>query len=223
MQEDVLADAMRTPAIAPLLARARLVAPLYREEVHLVVAPGGPKDMSGLKGATVAAGEAGSGTLFTARRLMRLAGMKRGDASGRAIGGARALDALRAGRVQAALLVGGQPLPLLVEAKLPLAPIQEAEGYAATVLTSEAYPWLGAPVPTVATRALLLCRRDLDAAQAGALVKALYANRHNLAAGHPKWSELDPASLEEPRAGLRLHPGVEAAMGELTPDSAAGW
>lgn len=223
VQEDVLADALRTPAVAPLVARVRLVTPLHQEEVHLLARDGGPTDLAGLKGHTVAMGEPGSGTLFTARRLLRLAGLQRGDASGRAIGGARALEALRAGRVHAAFFVGGQPLPLLADAKVAFVPIQEAEGYGATQLTTQAYPWLGAPVTTVATRALLLCRRDLDASHAGALVKAIYANRHNLAALHPKWGELDPASLQETRAGLRLHPGVESVAGELAPDSAAGW
>ncbi len=220
VQEDVVAAALRTPAIAPLLARVRLVTPLFHEEVHLVTS--GPADLDALKGAAVAMGEAGSGTLFTARRLLILAGMKRGDVSGRAIGGEHALEALRAGRVQAAFFVGGQPLPTLAEARPTLAPIPAAEGYAEATLTPASYPWLGAPVPTVATRALLLCRRDLDPAQAAALVKALHANRHNLAAAHPKWGELDPAALE-PSGGLRLHPGVEAARGDLAPDSAPGW
>lgn len=224
VQEDVVEDALRTPAVAPLVARTRLLTPLFREEVHLLASPdGGPRDLADLKGKTIAMGEPGSGTLFTARRLLVLAGMQRGDASGRAIGGRRALDALRAGRVQAAFMVGGQPMPLVAEAAMPLAPIRSAEGYAEALLTSGSYPWVGAPVPTVATRALLLVRRDLDPAQAAALVKALYANRKNLAAGHPKWAELDPASLAEPRVGLRLHPGVESAQGDLAPDSAPAW
>lgn len=224
VQEDVLADALRTQAVAPLLARVRLLTPLYQEEVHLAVAAGGPTDLAGLKGATVAVGEAGSGALFTARRLLRLAGLRRGDLSGRAIGGARALDALRAGRVQAAFLVGGQPRPAVREARVSLAPIAQAEGYAETMITAEAYPWLGAPVPTVATRALLLCRRDLEAGQVEALVKALFANRQNLAATHPKWSELDPGALgEAARPGLKLHAGAQAAAGDLAPDSAPAW
>lgn len=222
VQEDLVLDALRTPAVAPLLARVRLVAPLFREEVHLATLPGGPDGLAAVRGKVVAMGEVGSGTLLTARRLLRLAGLTRGDASGRAIGGARALEALRAGRVQAAFLVGGQPLPLLAQGGVRLAPIQGVDGYADAMITGEAYGWIGAPVPTVATRALLLCRRDLDPAAVGGLVRALFAHRRNLAADHPKWGELDPGA-EPPASGLQPHTGAAAALESVAPDTAAPW
>lgn len=210
VQEDVVQDALRTPAIAPLVARVRLVAPLYAEEVHLVVAPG-VTDLAALQGKPVALGEAGSGTFLTARRLLRLAGVQ---VSGRALGSARALEALGATRVHAAFLVGGQPLAALAGSRTQLAPLAAAEGYLEASVGG---------VSTVATRALLLCRRDLDPAQVQALVRALFANRKNLAVMHPKWSELDPAGLTEERRGLRVHEGATAAASSLEPDSAAAW
>ncbi|MCO5167657.1 MAG: TAXI family TRAP transporter solute-binding subunit [Planctomycetes bacterium] len=222
VQEDLVADALRTPAVAPLLARVRLLAPLFAEEVHLATLQGGPEGPAALRGKVVAMGAVGSGTLLTARRLLRLAGLARGDVSGRAIGGARALEALRAGRAQAAFFVGGQPLPLLAGGGVRLAPIPAAEGYADAMITGEAYGWVGAPVPTVATRALLLCRRDLEPAAAGALVRALFAHRRNLAAEHPKWAELDPAAPAGPE-GLKPHTGAATALGSVAPDSAPPW
>lgn len=210
VQEDVIQDALRTPAIAPLVARVRLVAPLHDEEVSLFVGPG-VTDLASLEGKAVALGEPGSGTFFTSRRVLRLAGV---DVSGRAIGSSHALEALAAGRVQAAFLVGGSPLSAS-DSQLRLAPLPATEGY---------HQVFTAPVPPLATRALLLCRRDLEPARVEALVRALFANRKNLAGTHPKWAELDPAGLAEERGrGLRFHEGASAAAPSLDPDSAPAW
>lgn len=219
VKQDLLEEALRTPGIAPIVARARLLTPLYKEEVHLAVAA--PLDgVAALRGKRVVLGEAGSGTFATARRVLRLSGLQRGDVSGRAIAPGPALDALRAGRVDAVFFVGGQPVSAFEGSNVEFAAIGPLEGYEPATLS---YPWLPGPVATVATPALLLCRRDLPAEYAEGLVKALYAHRKNLTALHPKWSELDPAAIGAARPGVRLHSAVEASASKLEPDSAGSW
>lgn len=220
VKEDILDDALRTPAIAPLLARTRLLTPLYREEVHLAVAGELDGGLAALRGKKVVMGEAGSGTFATARRLLQLAGLQRGDVSGRALGPKASLDALRGGRVDAVFFVGGQPVSAFEGSKVTFAPIGPVAGYHEATLS---YAWLPGPVPTVATNALLLCRRDLAPEVAEKLVTELYANRRNLAELHPKWSELDPAALGSARRGLRVHSAVEASASKLEPDTAPAW
>ena len=73
------------------------------------------------------------------------------------------------------------------------------------------------------TRALLLCRFDLESEQVQAVIDALFANRKNLAGLHPKLAELDPAALETQMKGLKPHPGVADARVDLEVDTAPAW
>ncbi len=220
VQEDVLLEALRRPGTARLVARAAVVAPLFTEEVHLI----GARAQEGLAGLQVGLGEAGSGTLLTSERLLRAMGVERHRVIGLSASRATTLAALRAGDLDAALFVGGQPLEFLTGLEAPFAPLDEQPGYQTAQLDPQAYPQLSEPVPTVATRALLVSRFDLEAEQVAAIVQSLFANRQNLASLHPKWGELTEEALITAPEGLRLHPGVQQAReAGLEVDAADPW
>lgn len=223
VQEDVLLEMLRRPLLAPLVARVRLVSPLFHEQVHLAAA-GGVTTLEGLRGKRIGCGDPGSGTLFTVRRVMRRAGIGRGDATLSLTPVAASLDALAAGQVDAVFAVGGAPLAAFTRAKQPFVSLADVDGYVEASLAPDQYDWLTAPVTTVATRALLLARLDLEAGHVQRLVTQLYANRANLTAVHPAFGQLSPAALEKGVDGVRLHEGaVAASVGGLQVDTASGW
>lgn len=219
VQEDLLLEALSRPGTAPVVARARLIAPLFAEEVHLV----GAAAQAGPLGLRFGLGEAGSGTFLTARRLLRQLGVAGHEVTGVAADRATTLAALEAGELDAAWFVGGQPLEFLVGLGHPFVSLSDQPGYAAATLRPESYPQLAEPLTTVATRALLVCRFDLDPELVAAITEALFANRQNLAQGHAKWTELDPEASDAPE-GLQAHPGaVQAREAGLEVDSASPW
>jgi TRAP transporter TAXI family solute receptor len=223
VQEDVLLEMLRTPTLAPLAARVRLVAPLFQEQVHLAAA-GGMGSIDGLRGKRVGCGDPGSGTFFTVRRVLRRANVSRADATLSLTPVAASLEALAAGKLDAVFAVGGAPLPAFDQAKQPFVALGDVDGYTESSLGPDQYGWLKAPVTTIATRALLLCRLDLDDTTVKRLVTSLYANRKNLTAVHPALGQLVPSQLEGGLEGLRIHEGAKAAsMGGLEVDTAPGW
>lgn len=226
VQEDLIHECLRARPTSPLLARVRLVAPLFHEEVHLVRAPDAKVGrVADLRGLRVGLGEVGSGTLLTAQRLLRAARLGPGDLRGHAVSTADAARGL--GRdLDAAFAVGGQPLAAL--RGLPgdaFVGVPSLAPYTDTLLVGESYPGLPEDgVPSIATRALLVARVDLEPAVAEVLVRALFRNRKNLAQGLPKWGELDPASLEQAIPGLELHDGAKAAVAAgIEVDEAPAW
>lgn len=206
IHEDVVHEALRTKEAAPLVARVRLVAPLFAEEVHLA---GGVKDLASLKGMKIATAGLGGGAPITARRLLRSVDLGRGDVSLVAAAGAQ-------GDAWVVVCRGtlDQGLPKLVT----LGPV---EGYAeAKDEGSHGHQH----VATVSTRALLVCRLDLEADVVGKAVRGLFARRKLLAQGHASWSELQPSSLEAAEDGLRIHDAVKAVVGGgLELDTATSW
>lgn len=219
VQEDVLLEALGRVGTAPLVARTRLIAPLFAEEVHLV----GEAAQAGPLGLRFGLGEAGSGTFLTARRLLRQLGVAGHEVTGVAADRAATLAALEAGELDAAWFVGGQPLELLVGLEHPFVSLSDQPGYAAATLRPDSYPQLDEPLATVATRALLVCRFDLDPELVAAITQALFANRQNLAEAHAKWAELDPEASPAPE-GLQSHAGaLQAREAGLEVDSASPW
>lgn len=206
VHEDVVHEALRTKEAAPLVARVRLVAPLFAEEVHLA---GGVKDLAGLKGMKIATAGLGGGAPITARRLLRSADLGRGDASLVLAQGAQ-------GDAWVVVCRGtlDQGLPKLVA----LGPV---DGYGEA---KDEGAHGHQHVPTVATRALLVCRLDLEPEVVGKAVRSLFARRKLLAQGHASWNELQPSSLEAAEDGLRIHDAVKAVVGGgLEVDTATSW
>ena len=194
--EDLLREALTRPETAPLLARVRVLAPLFAQSIYLVQGEGGElSDAASLRRKELVLGAAGSGLNVSARRLLRLLRVLPEHYTGY-LGGPKDAE-FRLGAPE-----GGQ---VAID-------LGEPEGYVAAVGGG------------VTTRVHLICRRDLPADQAAALVSALYAQRKNLAGADERFGQLDPEQLGELPEKVSLHAGASQAQeAGLEPDSADPW
>jgi TRAP transporter TAXI family solute receptor len=197
VQEDVLLEAATRPQTARLLARVRVVAPLFSQSIHLVQKEGGAlSDAASWRGQDLTLGAAGSGLWVSARRLLRQKRVLPEHYTGHLSGPSKAGFRFRHGDPESG------------EVALNLG---EAAGYTA------------AEGGGVHTRALLVCRTDLPADQVAALTAAVYAHRKNLGSADERLSQLDPDALAAPE-GCKLHAGsTQAKEAGLEADSADPW
>jgi len=202
---NVLAHARATNALGGgLHQRLAYVAPLYGEEVHVIVGPdiASPADLQGRKIAI----PPGDGTAqFTAKDVLQRLGIAFEEVQ---LEPADAVREVRAGTVVAALLVAGKPVPLvsmlpkdgrlrLLSLPFPKPP-GEGEGYAPAVLLPDDYPALippGTIVETVAVGAVLMASKETEdsarrvARHAPAVLDAIA--RLAVSQRHPKWKEVN--------------------------------
>jgi uncharacterized protein len=206
---NVLAHAKAINALGGgLHQRLAYVAPLYGEEVHVIVGPdiASPAD---LKGGRIAI-PPGDGTVqFTAKDVLQRLGIAFEEVQMEA---ADAVREVRAGTLAAALLVAGKPVPLVSmlpkDGRLRLLslsfqkPPGEGEGYAPAVLLPDDYPALippGAIVETVAVGAVLMASKETDesvrrvARHAPAVLDAIA--RLAVSQRHPKWREVNVGAV----------------------------
>lgn len=197
VQEDLLVEALARPGTARIAARFRIAAPLFSRGLYLVQKAGGAlSDAASLRGKQLAIGAPATSLGASSRRILRQL---------------RVLPEHYTGQL------GGEGAQAWFRVGLP------SEGEAAFVLGS--LPgYTGLETGGVATRVLLVVRRELAEEQVQALVAALYANRKNLAGADERFAELDPAALDGLGEGLELHAGtVSAQSAGLSPDSADPW
>lgn len=202
---NVLAHAKATNALGGNLPqRLSYLAPLYGEEVHVVVGPD-IASAADLRGRKVAI-PPGDGTVrFTAKDIFQRLGVTFEEVQ---MEPADALREVRSGTVAAALLVAGKPVPLvsalpkdgrlrLLSLSFPKPP-GEGEGYAPAVLLPDDYPALvppGAIVETVAVPAVLMANKETDevtrriARHAPAVLDAIA--RLAVSQRHPKWKDVN--------------------------------
>ncbi len=206
-----------------LTGRLRALAALLSASVHLLVRPevaiAAPGDLAGRR---VGFEEPGSGNGRLAGRLLEAYGLGRGRIEPVFLTRSPMVTAMATGQVDALLLVGAWPLPVVEElvrdwgARLlpvtgpPVDELIRAVPYLSYQLVPfGAYP--GQPaVETVGLPLVWLTGAELAEELAYALVMALWRaeNRPRLRAGHPQGLELGP---EQAVQGLpiALHPGAE--------------
>jgi uncharacterized protein len=221
-QSDVVAAAVKGQGpfrIKGKQSHVRVIASLFSEDVHLVVAGDSKIDsVADLRGKRVSFGLSGSGVNFTADEILKaynvpLSHMRRFtlDTSG-------AIEELKQGRIDAFFAVGGVPLDglgdLLASHAAKLVPIT-GPGRAQLMKTNPsleaaAMTYPGQPqTGTVATRALWIVRDSVPDPLVYGITRALFnpVNRNALTASHPSAREigLGTAALMAPAP---LHPGA---------------
>src|SRR3954464_12712519 len=106
---DFLATFQSDPELWRRAERLQVVGPLHAEEVHVLARPE-IATLADLRGKRVAVGAPDSGTLVTATLLLGTAGIPPAEEA--QLEDAEALAALREGKIDAMILVAGQPAPL---------------------------------------------------------------------------------------------------------------
>jgi TRAP transporter TAXI family solute receptor len=200
----------------------RVIASLFAEDVHLVVAAKSRiRDVADLRGKRVMLGNEGSGSVITARAI--LTAWRLPEKSLRLVppSAGNGAQLLREGKLDAFFTVAGVPLDavrdLMRDHQARLVPIdgvgrdrlvQQAPQLAPAMIAANAYP--GSPaIETVATRAYWVTRDGEPDALIYGITRALFnqANRNTLTASHPSAHDigLDKAALDPPAP---LHPGA---------------
>lgn len=228
-QSDVIAAAVR--GTGPFKAKGkqshvRVIASLFSEEVHLVVADKAKiKSAADLKGMRVSLGLPGSGVGFPAQEILAAYHVPESKLKQSALDTPSAIALMKQGKLDAFFAVGGVPIEgvsdLLASHLARLVPITGA----ARDRLVKAEPSLEAatidypgqePVATVSTRALWIVRDSVPDALVYGITRALFnpANREALSASHPSAREigLTTAALMPPAA---LHPGAARFYAEV--------
>jgi TRAP transporter TAXI family solute receptor len=210
VQGDVLEYYQTLQGDDPELRRAvqgiRVAFPLYDAEVH-VLARREIADLAGLAGGRVAIGDPDSGTHLTAELVLDLAQVA--PAERLELGPEEALEALRAGEIDAMFYVVGAPAelfqaPEIDAAAFHLLPLRDpalTAVYASAEIPAGTYPFVDAPVEVVAVRTVLVTydfdsgRNAYQAASCRMVsdVSHLILSRFDRLreAGHPKWRAVD--------------------------------
>ncbi|MET9337467.1 TAXI family TRAP transporter solute-binding subunit [Nonomuraea sp. NPDC003804] len=182
---------------APVFALARM----YMNYVHLVVRADSPvARIQDLAGRAVSTGAEGSGTAFTAERVLAKAALKERARTSR-LGLDESLRALAVGAVDAFFWSGGVPTPALAAGDLPVrllpldwlvGPLRRQYGplYESAIVPAGEYGQ-PAPVPTIGTPSYLVCRAGLGADVAFAVTETLFASRDRLEAPDAPGGRLD--------------------------------
>lgn len=216
------------PHPVPLCAIGRV----YETYLQFVVRADSPvRAVSDLAGHTVSLGATGSGAAELGERILHAAGLSPGtDVPVRHLPLADAADAMRAGSVDALLVAGGVPLPVLTELDdspglrfLPLAGLLPrlggrdglaGSGLEEVSLPQSAYRTAGG-VATIGVSNLLVCRPDLPRAVADALTRLLVLRATALVPDNAVGTQfLDVGSLIG-TGGIALHPGAVGAYRSL--------
>jgi TRAP transporter TAXI family solute receptor len=210
-QANILKHFASTGELGPnIVSQIAYVAKLFNEEMHILVRSDLP-DIKALEGKPVNFGAEGSGTEITSRLIFAALGI---DVQERHLPETEAIEKLKAGEIDAAIVVTGKPAPVLVALKdtkgLKLLPVPygkqlEADYYPGT-LTNEDYPALvpeGATVDTVAVCAVLVSFNwsgdNVRARKIAKFIDRFFTNFDALTKPphHPKWREVNFAATLE--------------------------
>lgn len=208
-------------------SNVRVIASLFSEDVHLVVAADSKIDsVADLRGKRVSFGLPGSGVGFTADEVLRAYNVPLARMRRFMLDTPSAMDELKQGRIDAFFAVSGVPIDglsdLLSSHAVKLVPIT-GEGRTQLLKNQPAletavmnYPGQP-PVGTIATRALWIVRDSVPDSLVYGITRALFnpANRQALTASHPSAREigLNTAALMPPAP---LHPGAARFYAEAT-------
>jgi uncharacterized protein len=210
----------------------RAIGRVYENYVQLAVhADASVHSVADLAGRTISLGAPGSGGAVLGDRLLRAAGLTPGtDVRVRHLLMPEAAHAMRDGSIDALLVAGGVPLPVLSQLDTPpgirllplaglLPRLRTGQGRTSSgldVVTVPAGAYRGTPeVVTIGVANLLLCRPDLPVPVAAALTRVLVRRATRLVPTTALGTQfLDVRSLISTGV-VPLHSGAVAAYREL--------
>lgn len=220
-QSDAAANAVLGDGTFGQRIPVRAIARLYDEYVHLVVrADSDIHDVRDLRGRVVSLGAKNSGVNLVSTRVMSVVGVSPDSLENKELAPDAAIEALRAGQIEAIFWVGGVPTPglekLSQEVPIRLVPI-EAEvveklnaSYAGVYRISEfpigSYGW-DTPTMTMSVPNYLVVSEDAPVQLVRDITEQLFVSRAELARQVPTAALLDrrQAIFTDP---IQLHPGA---------------
>lgn len=195
------------------------ISSLYPETVQLVTTEkSGIKSIEDLKGKTVSVGAPGSGVYINAMQLLEIHGLSSKDIKAQNLSFDESTDGIQAGNIDAAFITAGTPTgaveALSAQNKIVIVPITEAKiqeliakypYYAEETVPSGTYN-IKQDVKTVAVKAMLVVRKDLDEDLVYEMTKALYENTDKITHAKGKFITLETAL--EGLGNMEIHPGA---------------
>ncbi len=198
------------------------IASLYNETVQIIVAKDSAiKSVEDLKGKRVSVGAPGSGTEANAQQVLEAYGLTfddLGKADRLAFGESSSF--IQDGTLDAAFVTAGTPTAAVNELAATkgvrviniddahLAKIVEKYPYyAEQTIPAGTYPGFDEEVKTVAVKAQLVVRAELDETLVYNMTKALFENLEQMKTVHAKAGEIDLAKALE-GVSLDVHPGA---------------
>jgi len=235
-QFDVFMAATKGAAGGDLRQDLRVVSPLFLEEIHLLLRNETNIDnFRGLAGHAIGVGPLNSGTHYTAQRLLRSYGLGPDRYIADHSNSADAIRKLQSGDIDAAFIVGGQPLGMLAKAEgIKLVGLSKPKqrvgsksktkalgGYQYVSIPAGTYPFQKSAVRTLATPCLLVGRAGLSTELVRQTLKSMFQHKAELTKLHSKWKDLDRGACARivGRSRLLLHRASRAFFlgGKVTP------
>ena len=204
------------------IGNIQAIASLYNETIQVVVTKDSPiKTIEDLKGKRVSVGAPGSGTEANAQQILEMYGMTFDDL-GKAdrLSFAESTSFIQDGTLDAAFVTAGTPTAAVNELAATKGVriigldadkigniIEKYPYYAEQTIPAKTYSGFDEEVKTVAVKAQLVVRAELDETMVYNLTKALFENLDQLQNVHQKAKEI---TLEQALEGVSLdvHPGA---------------
>jgi hypothetical protein len=201
-------------------ADVRIVAPLYPNVAHLLVAPGNAvTSVAGAAGLRVSVGAPGSGTEQMAREILAAHGLGVDDIDPQYLSFGESATALRDNAIDVAILSVGYPAAAVLEATttggvrlLPIPPgplgalVDAHPYYRASEIPAGIYPGAETGVATASVMNWVFARADVPDPIVIALLDALHNRIDELTTVNDVVRQIDLSALEN--APLRLHPAT---------------
>ncbi|MCL6647262.1 MAG: TAXI family TRAP transporter solute-binding subunit [Chloroflexi bacterium] len=205
-------------------APVQALAHLYLNYAQLVtLADRGITRVADLRGRPVSVGAPGSGTELIAVRVLEAAGLNpRTDIQRQQLAVAPSVDAIKDGKIDAFMWVGGLPTAavldlantpgrqiriLALEELLPAFQQKYGQSYVGATIPAATYPGLPGDVRTIGTANILVVHQKMDETLAYEITKTLFEKQQELIAIH---SEAKNLSLQNAVTGspAPFHPGA---------------
>ncbi len=198
------------------------IATLYREVVQIAVNPDAKiNSIADMKGKRISVGDAGSGVEANATQILAAAGLTFDDLKASHLSFKESGNAYQDKQLDGFFVTAGIPNAAIQEItamqKIKILQldnaavdklVKEYPFYTPFVIKKETYKGMAADTQTVAVKATLIARDDLDETVVYNLTKALFENKDELAKAHAKGIELD---INDAIKGVSvpLHPGAK--------------
>lgn len=200
---------------------------MYNETIQIVVPDKSSiQTVADLKGKRVSVGAPGSGTEVNARQILEIYGMTFKDMDAQRLDFGNSAQKIQDGGLDAAFVTAGAPTAAVNELaattgvrvlSLDSDKISQLTSkypfYAEQIVPAKTYPGQEAEVKTVAVKAIMTVRAELDKQLVYDITKALYENTSALEAVNARAKEMKADSALE-GISIKLHPGAEQYFNE---------